>query len=863
MKSRWWEQAIGGYDCDEIGLVNSVARQAQSTKKSSVSVRFVHESEPLTRMNIPVWCNIRGTKLTGVDRTKATYVLGGVRVARRDDVSGFGVERVCKDNVTCRTVVADGLTLLYVKTNQLAAHQPAYVRRTISAMYSLVDGYDFNDWDGTRFLRRLFKVDRSIIVNAALRKKPVAGEFVANKISAEHHTHFRPEEVWEVIEQHKTPKVAASIVLDNLRRIEGVTEAVVSTFLLYMLYCRPQLAYLLSCSTALWEVRDVGALVSVLKEVSTPLKSVHNRDVCDYSQLFELTALINRGVGQIDWEAEKQHRILPDVIEIAPEVVYQEARKVFDMGSRLGYRYKKMTLDKYIASRWEWVPTGSVHSQYHDDAKYIKKSYLHRNKFVTLNMMPKEHIEKMMARKPAVEAWASVKYEWAKMRAIYGVDLTSTVITNFAMYRCEEALKHKFPLGEEAAADRVHRRLKMMLSGAESFCYDFDDFNAQHSTKSMQTVLIAYADAFKSQMSEEQKRAMEWVIASVDNVHVNNNEGGRGERYRVRGSLLSGWRLTTFINTVLNYIYFKGSGALNAGGVVDSVHNGDDVLLSIRNIRAAVEVHDRMARINARAQPTKCNVYSIGEFLRVEHKIDMEKGLGAQYLARGMATLAHSRVESQAPTRLCDAVKAMVTRCEEASQRSTSAALVSYDLLQRALKRLATVFSVGVEDAKLIAESHVIVGGALTSRHARIDTLIKEKIEYDERDDVRAAERGDATIREMEAGIVDYARLLKRQYPEFITFQEARKRVIRATERQISVTRRTWLVKSDVSSDIKYSYGRELFREYRHIVSAPHLEKARFVGVSPIALLSEWGMRKVKTLLSGAKDVSYVLSVLL
>lgn len=119
------------------------------------------------------------------------------------------------------------------------------------------------------------------------------------------------------------------------------------------------------------------------------------------------------------------------------------------MGTRHGYKYPKLKLDKYVRSRWEWVPTGSVHSQYDEDQPYIASDYRHRTKFVTLNMMPAPHVRRMFQREPEIRAWASIKYEWAKQRAIYGVDLTSSVVTNYAMYRCEEALKHRFLVGED------------------------------------------------------------------------------------------------------------------------------------------------------------------------------------------------------------------------------------------------------------------------------------------------------------------------------------------------------------------------------------------------------------------------------
>nr|WEL36415.1 replicase [Bursera graveolens associated totivirus 1] len=762
-----------------------------------------------------------------------------------------------------RVIRCEDMMLLYTNVRELARTMSPVVKRTISAMYSMVDQHEFQDYDGLRYLRRWFDVDRNVIAHAREKEGPREGEFERAKVTSEHHTHFRPEEVWQELKNHIMSRRAASVVLEKLRKIEGITEATVSTFLLFMAYCRPQIAYLIAASRKIWEAKEITKLASTLKDVATPLKSMHNIEVCDYSEIFELQSLINRGVGVIDWDKERANRTTPDVIDVPAEKIYDEARKVFAIGVKHGYKYRRMNLDKYIEARWEWVPTGSIHSQYEADRQYIKKQYRHRNKFVSLNIMDANYIKDMFQRKPQIRAWASVKYEWAKKRAIYGVDVTSAVITNFAMFRCEEALRHRFPVGEEAAAKRVHKRLKMMLKDDESFCYDFDDFNAQHSTEAMYAVLCAYRDSFKDRMTEEQRVAMEWVCDSVLDVVVYNNEDRREEKYRVKGTLLSGWRLTTFINTVLNYIYFSLSGALNAEGVVDSVHNGDDVLLSIKNIKAAVTIHDKMSSINARAQATKCNVFSIGEFLRVEHKVTKEEGLGAQYLTRAMATLAHSRVESQEPVRITDAVKSMVTRCEEAAARSIKGAEVSKNLLDFAVGRYADIFRVEKKVVKEMVRSHVLVGGAITTKTGAIDQLVEEIVIYDEPDKERAKEEGIATVSELRPGIRDYRNVLFRQFGEYISLKKIGEAIESATRRQLSITRGTWLRVEDVSKNKRYGYGREMYGMYREIVNIPHIEKGRFVGVSPIAMLESGKTQLVKRLISGVKDVNYALKVLL
>ena len=821
-------------------------------------------SEPLTSRNIPVWVNIRHNNLTAVARHQADYVLGHISYVNNTGVSGAGRYRIGRESVRCTAVKCEDFFLYYIPTRADVSNLPPRVLQAMSAAYSAVDGYDYSDFSGFRYLRRAFGTDRSTIERRVHVAGPREGEFERASVTSEHHTHYRPEEIWKVLTGRGFLVKAAMVVLDNLRHISGVTEAVVSTFLCYIMYARPQVAYLVATSSTIWSgTKDVATLVARLKQVSTPLKSLQRYDILDLSQLFELQVLVNRGIGSIDWAKERENREKPDVVKCDPRLVYEAARGVFKMGRRHGYKYSKMDVDKYVKSRWEWVPTGSVHSQYPKDHDYIVKDYRHRSKFVTLNSMSSKHIKAMFARQPEMHAWASVKHEWAKQRAIYGVDLTSSVITNYAMYRCEESLKHRFPVGEDAEAGRVHARLKMMLQGAESFCYDFDDFNAQHSIESMQAVLMAYYDEFKGNMTEDQDRAMQWVIHSAADMTIHCNEAKRNDVYRANGTMLSGWRLTTFMNSVLNYVYFVVSGALDTSGVVDSVHNGDDVLLSVRSLKTVLSIDRKMSAINARSQPTKCNVFSIGEFLRVEHKVDKTDGLGAQYLTRAAATMVHSRVESQAPLRVTEALKAYVTRAEEITARADDGEDVSASLLDISVVRLAQIFNVNQDTLRQMIQAHALVGGCIAGAEGRIDNKYEEEIVMSERDEAMARKLGQATVSDLEPGIYDYTQQLSKQYEGLMDPERIHKAVSRATHRQLAVTRGTRLIVKDVRHEVRYGFGRALYKMYRGIIDIPYLEKAKFVGIPPIALLGVQAASKIRKLICDVADPEYVLSVYL
>jgi len=682
------------------------------------------------------------------------------------------------------------------------------------------------------------------------------GEFDRAKVTGEHHTHIRPEEVWDAFKADVNRVYIMSVLLSKLRRVSGVTEAFVATALLYVASIKLPIAMQVATSSWLW-IGDLDAVMQNLKQASTPMKALQNALYVDLTDLFELQTLVNRGVGSIDWEAERRHRVNPDVIVADPREVYEAAVRIFKMGARHGYQYKKMSLEDFTCSRWEWSPSGSVHSQYEEDQQYImRENYRHRTKFVTLNAMSREHIKSFFTRAPQVRAWPSVKYEWGKERAIYGVDLTSATVAHFGLYNCEEVFKHRFPVGEDAEAGRVHKRLKMMLESSESCCYDFDDFNAQHSTASMMAVIMAYKDTFANQMSEAQVEAVQWVADSLLDVKVIPSDGAP---YTVNGTLLSGSRLTTFLNTALNFIYMDISGALSSPGVVDSVHNGDDVLLAVRTTRSVVQVHSRMAKINARAQATKCNVFSTGEFLRVDHKLELRDGLGAQYATRACATAVHSRVESQQPVRATLAAEAAVTRLKELTRRCPQAELGHKLLLDNIINRLATIYNVSRQALLIAVHTHVVAGGLSTERWAPVEILVEEKVTYQETE----GDELSVDVSRLTPGIIDYARRLHRVVREKVSYDTIKASVYRATRSQLDVTRKTKLELSDVSLSVKYKCARALHKMLKSVIRLPFIPRARFLNVPPVALATREQLDKLFSVIPTSGDTAWAMKVML
>ncbi len=75
---------------------------------------------------------------------------------------------------------------------------------------------------------------------------------------------------------------------------------------------------------------------------------------------------------------------------------------------------------------------------------------------------------------------------------------------------CEEMMPSCFPIGQRANEKYV-RKIISTFSDGVPLCYDFDDFNSQHSTESMVAVIRAWQVVFGNMLSPEQRRSLEWT----------------------------------------------------------------------------------------------------------------------------------------------------------------------------------------------------------------------------------------------------------------------------------------------------------------------------------------------------------------
>nr|QIP68052.1 RNA-dependent RNA polymerase [Erysiphales associated totivirus 5] len=553
---------------------------------------------------------------------------------------------------------------------------------------------------------------------------------------------------WEFWLQKARP--AMLMMAEIQLRGNEVTEAFFVGVLIWLAALAPE-QHALAQGWKIWRPKELtmsGWASSYKNNVTTKLKALQNNVACDLTPLFEAEVLVNRGIGKVDWTEERLHRIKPKLARFEPSALYASIRNIFETARAAGGKPSQTTWQSYWENRWTWAPVGSCHSQYEEDNRYMGQKIEQRTKFYSLNCMPKMPLEHFMDRRPEIRAWPSVKYEWGKQRAIYGVDLTSFVLTGFAMLSCEEALSPIFPLGRSAQAGSVKKFVNETLRNGVPYCFDFEDFNTQHSTSAMQSVVRAYREVFSDMLSVEQLSAIDWTIDSIATTRVMPNVALGTTSYDTNGTLMSGWRLTTLANTVLNAAYID---LITGGRLPASVHNGDDVLAAVRNYSQVQAIHQGATVHGVRYQKTKCSLGATAEFLRVDHST----GSGSQYLARAVATMVHGPVDMSDPYSAKQQIQAFNARAAEVCERGANVELIRDLRLSQYqfLRNQGRLEGIQVDPYYL----HVTKGG--TSLEDKLEAIQYELISVD----VAGDDEGAQTSRIL-PGVWDYARMVSRKF---------------------------------------------------------------------------------------------------
>jgi len=608
--------------------------------------------------------------------------------------------------------------------------------------------------------------------------------------------------------------------------------------IIWWLVAPEQIRNLVTHSNIFCRCKSALDWVKTIKPITSTLKGLQNIVQIDLTPLFELEVLVNRGVGNVDWDAERQNRTQPKLANIPKAEIHRLAMDIFNRGRLQGLKPIKLDFDSFFKTRWEWAPPGSVHSQYKEDLVNMPTERELKNKTFVLSATESKPFEYYIEREPEILAWPSVKYEWGKERAIYGTDLTGFVISAFGFFGCERTLDSRFPIGKAAESEAVHKTVKNLLKRGTQYCLDYEDFNSQHSNEAMQAVLLAYLDVFRGHLHPEQAKAIVWVANSTFSTTVIDKQGN----YKTNGTLMSGWRLTSFVNSVLNAIYFD----YNAGELRDrAIHNGDDALVSVDNLSQVLKLNKNLVSSGVRIQASKCFLGAIGEFLRVDHL----SGNGAQYLARGVSTLVHGRTEAAEPNDVRELVSATMDRCQALRARGGDTGMV--DRLESILvDRISVHFNVdGAVLHKLITH-HRVVGGLSEAGDADLKSIIKAT------QTAKYPSGYNELFKRVQPGASDYAAHVVRRFLPKAEISKVTKLIQKATIGRIVAAE--WdLTISENHDVLSTAYKRNCYKMFRKTAGFGKAKLARAYNV-PLAAFAELDSYAFRRLMEYQDPISWL-----
>lgn len=395
---------------------------------------------------------------------------------------------------------------------------------------------------------------------------------------------------------------------------------------------------------------------ALASELSTALKSLGLQGSVKGAVLVEADSLQGRGTGAIDLKAVMRPRTRrgdhentlfadQDALRIAIETIYDEE---IDMG-----RYEYQTPEDFWSSRWEWGVNGS-HSrilQAHEPRWKVEPpelKRLHRRVYL-------EEVEGL-----PLDNWSGTVYvscikkvENAKERDLQAIDSNSYIAFEHLIKGVERSWKGRRVVldpgrgGAVGIARRI-RQLQAKRSGRYNVMIDYAKYNSQQSLASQMNVvgILCEKIGYPAGMSRRLVESFRKMELFVD-----------GERLGLaQWSLMSGHRLTTFINSVLNLAYLKVYCP-----VIDScpsVHVGDDVYVMTSGLPDAALLMEQLLVSPILAKPEKQSMGDkSAEFLRM--CITDRRVMG--YVCRSISTTIMANWVSDLRLNAPDALQSMVT----------------------------------------------------------------------------------------------------------------------------------------------------------------------------------------------------------
>jgi hypothetical protein len=452
------------------------------------------------------------------------------------------------------------------------------------------------------------------------------------------------------------------------------------------------LVWLLSCKENDLDIRSLASLgYDALKEMSNVVKGLGVAGSPLLHLLAEPHVLIGRGAKEIDWDDELDKRTNPysraGMLAVYPTDVLRTAVAQVVREERIGF--KPPVWKDAWNRRFSTTKAGSHAAWAARDTELPKRQLTRRNYVEALQT------DEVTAIKPGGQVTASGKLENGATRAIYSLDSDNYLRFDSPARALEDCWKNKRAVLRPAAglsSLSIEKRAAQLRT--YNMMFDYTAFTSAHTLEAMKIVVeFAFAG-----LEEEWHK---WLIDSFDNMWVKDPR--TGEQLQFRGTLPSGHRLTTIINTILNAAYMR----IELGGLYNHMyieHVGDDVVASTYSMDVAELAVNLITKSRLNINPSKQGFGTVcAEFLRVS----FTKTYGVGYFCRTIASgVSGSWVTTKmlSTDEYTESVANLIWTWRQRSQ-STTIPLLWMSTLMRRLK-------LTIKEARAVCEGSASLNGS-------------------------------------------------------------------------------------------------------------------------------------------------------
>jgi len=450
------------------------------------------------------------------------------------------------------------------------------------------------------------------------------------------------------------------------------------------------------------------------KGFSSALKALGANTSFPGCLLVEAASLQGRDVGSLDMDKEVAQRCDPDLVsnlvissaeEMAPHI-----KAILDI--ELPTVSPMESLEDFWTSRWLWCVNGAQNSM-SDRALNIPRppgSRRYRrmaSEECTTNPIPDWDGTTFVS--------GSRKLECGKTRAIFACDTRSYFAFSWLLNSAQRDWRgHRVILnpgvgGLYGVAQRV---IGSMGRGGVNLMMDYDDFNSHHSIPVQQELFRQTAARYNCPTWYTDK-----LVDSFDKMYIHH----AGVDRKVLGTMMSGHRGTSYINSVLNAAYVRASIGGPAFDKLVSLHSGDDIYVRAPTLSSCDDTLRKCGEFGCRLQPSKQSIgFNQAEFLR----LGIGKRYAVGYVARSLATLVAGAWDTPDPLSPEAGLTSAISTTRTCLNRGSP--LILSRLVARAYGSVRG-YSLGLLD-KLLTGDAAIEGSPVYNTDYRINTYRVERI---------------------------------------------------------------------------------------------------------------------------------------